>query len=66
MITVKEIKIAIESLSEEEYNHLQRWFINRAWQKWDQQIEQDSQEGKLDFLMSEALREKEQGELQEL
>ena len=35
-------------------------------EKWDRQIEADSKSGKLDFLIAEALEEKEKGTLKEL
>jgi hypothetical protein len=58
MSGVNEIKAAIEALHEEEYAQLRRWFSARDWQKWDRQIEADSEAGKLDFLIKEALDEK--------
>ena len=38
----------------------------KDWNKWDKQIEADSKSGKLDFLITEAMKEKEQGTLKEL
>ena len=38
----------------------------KDWDKWDRQIEADSKSGKLDFLIAEALEEKEKGTLKEL
>ena len=38
----------------------------KDWEKWDKQIEADSKSGKLDFLIAEALEEKEKGTLKEL
>ena len=66
MSNVAEIKAAIEILHEEEYVQLRQWFSERDWQKWDKQIEADSESGKLDFLIKEALNEKQQGKLKEL
>jgi hypothetical protein len=48
-----EIKKTIETLPAEEYNKLRPWFLERDWGKWDEQIEPDSQSGKLDFLIKE-------------
>ena len=53
---VDEIKEAIKALPEEEYVRLRQWFSEKDWQKWDRQIEEDSEAGKLDFLIREALR----------
>ncbi len=58
MIKIQEIQAAIESLPKEEYARLREWFIERDWEEWDKQIEADSEAGKLDFLIKEALDEK--------
>lgn len=60
------IKEAIEALTEEEYIQLRRWFSEKDWEKWDRQIETDSESGQLDFLIREALDEKAKGKLKEL
>ncbi len=66
MIKIEEIEATIESLSEDEYARLREWFYERDWEKWDRQIEEDSESGKLDFLLREALGEKAKGNLKEL
>ena len=66
MPKVNEIKAAIEALPEEEYVQLRQWFSERDWQKWDEQIEKDSQAGRSDFLIQEALGAKEKGRLRDL
>jgi len=66
MTKVDKIKAAIESLPEEEYVQLRRWFSERDWERWDRQIELDSESGKLDFLIREAHDEKGKGSLREL
>ena len=63
---LEEIQVAIESLPYEEYSRLRQWFSERDWEKWDRQIEADSESGKLDFLIEEALTEKAKGSLKEL
>ena len=50
MSKVEESEKAIDALPEEEYIRLRQWFSDKDWQKWDQQIEADSESGKLDFL----------------
>jgi len=60
------IKKAIESLPQDDYGHLRRWFSDRDWEKWDAQMEKDSDSGKLDFLIEEALKEKQAGNLKDL
>lgn len=66
MITVEEIKTAISSLPEKEYISLRNWFSEKDWVKWDRNIEKDSESGKLDFLIEEALNEKSRGTLRDL
>lgn len=66
MSKVNEIKAVIEALPEEEYVHLRQWFSEKDWQKWDKQIEKDSQAGRLDFLIKEAVEAKDKGKLKEL
>ncbi|MBC7251876.1 MAG: hypothetical protein H5T62_16555 [Anaerolineae bacterium] len=66
MTKVQEIQAAIESLPREEYIRLRQWFSERDWEQWDKQIETDSEAGKLDFLIEEALDEKARGRLKEL
>jgi hypothetical protein len=66
MSKVNKIKAAIEALPEEEYVQLRRWFSEKDWEKWDRKIELDSESGRLDFLIKEALDEKEKRKLKEL
>jgi len=66
MSTVEEILRSIESLPEKDYVRLREWFSERDWEKWDRQIETDSELGKLDFLAEEANDEKTKGKLKEL
>ena len=66
MTKVEEIENAISSLPEEEFSRLRRWFIERDWQKWDQQIEADAESGKLDFLLREAEEAKKNNQLKDL
>ena len=66
MSTVEEIKSAISALSKEDYIHLREWLSEKDWEQWDKEIERDSASGKLDFLMEEAVAEKNQGRLSKL
>ena len=66
MTKVDKIKAAIEALPEEDYVHLRQWFSEKDWEKWDRQIEADSESGRLDFLIKEALDERRKGKLKEL
>lgn len=52
-MSIDEVKIAIESLSEENYIELRQWFSEKDWQNWDAQIEEDSKSGELGFLLKD-------------
>ena len=59
MSNITEIQQAILGLPEADYLQFRRWFNELDWAKWDRQIESDSENGKLDFLIAEALEAKE-------
>ncbi len=66
MKTVAEIQQAILELPKTGYAQLSRWFQELDWQRWDAEIEQDSRDGKLDFLLAQASQANADGTLQEL
>ena len=66
MTKVEEIKSAIESLPQEQFVRLRQWFSEKDWHEWDKQIARDSESGKLDFLIKEAIDEKNEGKLKDL
>jgi hypothetical protein len=66
MAKVDELKIEIEQLPEEEFTELVRWLSEKDWQRWDKEIENDSEAGKLDFLVHEALDAKAKRSLKDL
>ena len=66
MSTITEIQQAILALPESDYVQLRQWFSELDWKKWDEQIEADSQEGRLDFLVAQALQAKSEGTLLDL
>ena len=66
MKAVAEIQQAILELPASDYAQLSRWFHEQDWQQWDAEIEQDSRDGKLDFLLAQAVQAKTDGTLQEL
>ncbi|MCH8873678.1 hypothetical protein IH824_13075, partial [candidate division KSB1 bacterium] len=53
-------------LPESDYARLRKWFSEKDWQRWDKEIKDDSESGKLDFLIKEVSEEKEKGRLKEL
>jgi hypothetical protein len=66
MSKVDELKTEIERLPENEFTELVRWLSEKDWGRWDQEIEADSESGKLDFLVREALDAKTKGTLKDL
>ena len=66
MKQIEKIQTEIESLSQEDFVRLRTWFAEKDWQLWDVQLEADISEGKLDFLLEEAMQAKNQGTLQDL
>ena len=66
MTQVEKIKADIEALPQEDFKLLREWFAEKDWLLWDKQLETDITDGKLDFLLEEAMRAKSQGKLQDL
>lgn len=66
MTRLEEVEKVISSLSEKEYREFRRWFLERDWEKWDRQIQENSEAGRLDFLVTEALEAKKSGHLKDL
>ena len=56
----------IAALSEEDYRQLKAWLEEHDWDRWDEQIERDSESGALDFLADEVHEDKQKGLLEEL
>jgi len=61
MERVEDIEAAITNLPPEDYRRLVEWFREREQTRWDDQLDQDSAAGKLDFLFGEAERESAHG-----
>ncbi|MCL5959885.1 MAG: hypothetical protein M1358_11345 [Chloroflexi bacterium] len=66
MTKLEELERAIASLSDEEYREFRRRFLEKDWERWDKQIEEDSEVGKLDFLVKEAHEAKNGGHLKDI
>ena len=66
MSRIENIQQAILSLSKTDYIQLRRWLSKLDWEEWDQQIEADSADGKLDFLVTEVKEAKQRGKLEAL
>ncbi|MBI4490119.1 MAG: hypothetical protein HY694_13635 [Deltaproteobacteria bacterium] len=66
MSKVDELKTEIEKLPKEEFTELVRWLSEKDWERWDKEIEADSEAGRLDFLVHEAFEAKAKGTLKDL
>ena len=66
MTRFEELVTAVSNLPEKEYRQFRQWFLERDWEKWDRQIEEDSASGRLDFLAREAREAKKGGKLRNL
>ena len=61
MSTVEEITAAIEQLSPDEVARVHAWLTEFAERRWDEQIERDERNGRLDALIDKALGEHRSG-----
>ena len=66
MSKLEKLKTEIEQLPKEEFTELVRWLSEKDWDRWDKEIEADSEAGKLDFLVREALDAQAKGTLKDL
>jgi hypothetical protein len=54
MSKVERIERQIQQLSRSEFAQLRDWIMERDWESWDSQIEDDIAAGKLDELIGES------------
>ena len=54
MNRLDEIEAAITNLPPADYRRLVDWLLAREQARWDEQLDEDSATGKLDFLFEEA------------
>lgn len=66
MSNLEQIEIAILSLPSSEFDKLRLWFLDLDYERWDKQIEQDIEDGKLEELAQEAIAEFEAGHCREI
>ena len=57
MSTIGQIETVILTLAPDEFQRLRQWFSDVDYQRWDEQLEQDVADGKLDALAAEAISE---------
>jgi hypothetical protein len=61
MLTLEQIESAILQLSPNEYQKLLEWFADLDYQRWDEQLEKNIADGKLEAFAQEAIGEFEAG-----
>lgn len=66
MSNIEQIEAAILSLPSSEFEQLRLWFLDLDYERWDQQIEQDIEAGKLDALAQEAIAEFQSGHCRDI
>ena len=66
MSTLEQIEAAILTLQLDEFQRLKQWFFDVDYQRWDDQLEQDIADGKLDSLAEEAIAEFKAGHCREV
>jgi hypothetical protein len=66
MLTLEGLEMAVNNLTQEEFSRFRRWFLDRDWQKWDREIEEDAEAGRLDFLVDEAAKARNGRKLRDL
>jgi hypothetical protein len=54
-MNLKELKQAVQQLSEQEFKVFEEWFDNFRAEVWDKQIKSDVQAGKLNKMAEQAL-----------
>lgn len=55
MSTLEQIEAAILTLASHEFQRLGQWFFDVDYDRWDEQLEQDISDGKLEALAEEAI-----------
>ena len=65
-MTIREIEKAITELSIKDVAELSAWFADFQAKRWDEQIERDLDEGRLDALLEEVDAEYEAGKARPL
>ncbi len=60
-MNVKELEIAVSTLSPSNFNEFSDWFDNYQETLWDKQIEHDLESGKLNSLLKEVKQEFDNG-----
>lgn len=66
MSNLEQIEAAILSLPSHDFEKLRLWFFDLDYERWDEQLERDIADGRLEALAQEAIAEFEAGHCREL
>lgn len=66
MLTREQIESAILQLPPNEYQQLLEWFFDLDYQRWNEQLEKDITNGKLENLAQEAIADFEAGQYRQI
>ena len=66
MSTLEQIEAAILALPSEEFQKLRHWLLDLDYERWDEKLEKDIADGKLEALAEEAIAEFQAGNYRQL
>lgn len=66
MSSVKALETAVEKLTSSDLVEFRSWFLDYDADIWDEEIEEDYRNGKLDYLISEAIQDYQDGKATEI
>jgi hypothetical protein len=66
MSTIEQIETAILTLAPNEFQQLRQWFLGVDYKRWDEQLEKDIVDEKLEDLAAEAIAEFQAGQCREI
>lgn len=66
MSNLEQIEAAILSLPSHDFEKLRLWFFDLDYERWDEQLERDIADGRLEALAQEAISEFQAGHCREI
>ncbi|MGB3654562.1 MAG: hypothetical protein WBA41_25595 [Rivularia sp. (in: cyanobacteria)] len=66
MSNLEQIEAAILTLSSDEFQRFRQWFFDLDYQRWDDRLEKDVAQGKLEALAEEAIADFEAGHYRQM
>lgn len=66
MSNLEQIEKAILSLPSNDFEKLRKWFFDLDYERWDEQLERDIADGRLESLAREAIAEFQKGHCREI